>query len=120
MKGLIFVALLAVLGFSVYNWMQIRSLQEEIARLDAKVQQQQQAGGGTHAIMLQARIALEQAKAALNSSNVQEARAAFSSAQQKLAEAARTAGDKAAPGIQWLQEQAAAVGREVDRKVHGR
>ena len=80
MKGLIVVVLLALLGVSVYNWMQIRSLQQEIARLDAKVQQQQQASGVTDMVVLQARLALEQAKAALASSNVQDARAAFNNA----------------------------------------
>ena len=117
MKGLMALVLLALLGLAAYNYWEIRSLREEVALLERKVDQQQ-AGGLTDAVVARATLAIAQAKEALAHADMDKARALVDSGRRQLDDAVRTAGEKAAPVVKWFRDEASDLGQQVQDKVH--
>jgi len=116
MKGFMALVLMALLGLSAYNWVQINALKQDIARLDNYFREQQTSSGITDRAVAEAVRALARAREALSGANIDTARAAFDSARQKLAEAARTASQKTAPTVKWLEGQASELGRQMQER----
>ncbi len=120
MKGLLALLLVVAVAFSAYNWWQVQELKREVASLQVKVQEQQQASGPTDAVVGQATRMLGQARDAINHMDMSTAQRYAESARQTLAEAGRTAGQKAGPALHWLEGQASDLGRQIQDKVNSR
>lgn len=116
MKGFVALALLVLLGLSVHNWMQISALRQEVARLESRVGEQQSSQVSDR-ILAEAVRAFLRAQAALSGANVDTARDALEAARQKLAEAARITGEKTEPTLNWLEAQAAELGRQAQERL---
>lgn len=120
MKGFIALLLFLMIGISAFNYWQIKTLREEVAQLEQKVNQQQNGGGVADVVVGKATAALLQAKEALAHTDMDKARAAFDSARKYLDEAARGANEKAGPAVKWLKDEASDLGRQIQDKAHGR
>jgi hypothetical protein len=116
MKGFMALVALAALLLAGYNWWQIRSLREDFARLEQNVQEQQK-GGLTGQVVAGATLALAKAREALSHLDTDKALAALQDAQKKLSEAARTAGQAAAPYVKKLEDEASDLGRQIQDRM---
>jgi hypothetical protein len=119
MKGFIALVLVALLGLSAYNAWEIRTMREEIAALNQKVNTQSQSGI-TDEVVAKAAVALAQARDAMNRMDTTRARAAYETARQRLDEAAKVASAKAGPTVKWLRDEAADLGKQLQDKIDRR
>jgi hypothetical protein len=119
MKGFFALVLVALLGLSAYNYLEIRALRQEIASLNQKVNVQSQ-GGLTDEVVAKAAVALAQARDALNRMDTAQARGYYDTARRQLDEAARTASAKAGPTVKWLRDEASDLGRQLQDRVRRR
>lgn len=117
MKGLGGFAVIILLGLAAYNWWQVRELSDKVARLEVKVAEQQQGGGVADQTVAQAVRAIAQAKDAIGAVNMDSARGALNRAGDFLAQAGKTVGDKSAPTVNWLREQANSLSKQVQEKM---
>jgi hypothetical protein len=116
MKGFMGFVVVVLLGLTAYNWWEIRSLRQDIAALEQKVTSQQ-SGSVTDTVVAQATVALGQARQAISSMDWNRARIAYDDARKQLDQASKTAGDKAAPTVKWLEGQAAELGKQIKERV---
>ena len=118
MKGLLALVLVLMLGMSVYNWMEIRALRQEISDLRTKVDQSQ-SGGLTDQTLQKAMEMMVQARVALANTDWSKARTAYESARQQIGAAASAANEKAGPALRWLEDQARDIGKQIQQRVPG-
>jgi hypothetical protein len=114
-KGLAGVAILLMLGLSIYNWYEIRNLRQEIVRLEMKVNETN-GGGLSNQALDKAMELMVQARVALANTDWTKARSTYESARQQLSAAASTAGQKAAPTLRWLQDQAHEIENQINKR----
>ncbi len=119
MKGLIAVLFLALAAMSAFNYIQVQDLKQEVARMQAKLNEQQ-AGGVTDQVVAQAAQAIAQARDAISKMDTSRARTALDSAREYLANASKTASAKAGPTVKWLEEQASDLNKRVQDRIHGK
>jgi hypothetical protein len=119
MKGLAALAIVVMLGLSVYNWWEIRGLREDVQRLEAKVQQAQ-SGGVSEQAFQKAMDLLFQARVAMANTDWSKARNAYDSFSQQISAAANTAGHKASPALKWLENEAKDLRKQIERGVASR
>ena len=119
MKGFVAFVILILIAISGYNTWQVHELQQEIAQLNVKVKEQQ-SGGVTDEVVAQATRAIAAAREAIANTDMNSARTALDNARQKVAQAGRTASERAAPTVKWLEDQASELGRQVQDKFHGK
>jgi uncharacterized protein HemX len=118
MKGLIAVLLVVLLCLVGYNWWQIQTLRQEIARLEQKVDTRQ--ASLSDEVMIQATSALARVQEAVRSTDWNKARSAYDEARAKVEQVARAAGEKSGPALDWLKTQTSALGRQIQEQVPGR
>ena len=116
MKGIGVFAAIAALAFGVFNYWQVTQLRNEVALLKVQIAEQR-AGGVTDAVLARAALALAEARNAISGSKLEQARAALDTAKEYLGDARTTAGEKAAPRLKWLQEQAQGLSRQVQDRM---
>ena len=116
MKAFGVFATVVVLLFTGFTYWQVQELRKEVAILKLQLAEQR-AGGVTDAAVAQAVQAIAQARDAIGSTKLDNARAALESAKDYLSEAGKTASAKSAPTVKWLQEQAAGLSRDVQDRI---
>jgi hypothetical protein len=118
-KALLAFLILILLALAGFNFWQIRELNDKVARLEVKIQEQQ-AGGVTDRVVAEATQALARAKDAIARMDTTTARNYADSAKGLLMQAGKTASEKAAPTVRWLEDQAKDVGRQVQDKINSK
>ena len=116
MRAFAVLSVLAMLALTAFNYWQVQELRKEVTLLKLQLAERQ-GGGLTDVAVAQAARAIAQARDAIGHTNLDTARAALNTAKDYLADAGKTAGDKAAPTVKWLQEQASQLGRQVQERV---
>ena len=117
MKGFIAVLIIALIGFNVYNYMQVQDLKQQVARMEIKLNEQQ-SQGVTDRVVADATRALAQARDAISRMDTTTARTYAETARQTLERAGRTAGEKASSTIKWLGEQTSDLGKKIEERTH--
>src|SRR2546423_4661076 len=115
MKGLLALLFLALLGLNAYNYWEIRTLREEIATMQRKMDERETSA--TDAVVAKAMATLMQAREAVAHTDMSRARAMFDTARQQLDEAAKTASTKSAPAVKWLRDEASDLGKQIQSRV---
>lgn len=115
MKGLLALLIIGLIAFCGYNYMQVQELKQEVARLQTKLAEQQQAGA-TDRVVAEATRALAQAREAISRMDTTTARNYADNARDMLTRASHTAGEKAGPALKWLGEQASDLGGRLQGK----
>ena len=116
MKAFLAFLVSVMVGLSVFNYWQIHELKDQVARLELKIQEQQSAGM-TDKVVAEATQALASAKDAIVRMDTTTARNYADSAKDMLMKAGKTAGDKAAPTVKWLEGQAKDLGKQIQDKI---
>ncbi len=101
MKGLIALLLMATLGATAYNFVQVQQLRAEVILLRSQLAEQKHANN----LLADAIRSVQQAKDAMGRVDTRSASNALQQAGAKLQEAAKFAGEKAGPAIKWLEDQ---------------
>ena len=101
MKGLMVFLLVTVLAMTGYNWWQIQTLRQDIARLEQKVDARP--ATLSDQVIGQATAALLRVQQAVNNTDWNKAHTAYDDARAKVDQVARAAGEKAGPTIDWLK-----------------
>ena len=112
--GLLFIALI---GFCAFNYMQVQDLKQQVARLEIKLNEEQQQGVSDR-VVAEATRALIKAHDAISQMDPATARTYVENARVALERAGRAANEKAGPTMRWLGEQASALGKKVQDKVN--
>ena len=116
MKAFSIILLLGLLVSTAFNHWQVQQLRAEVAELKVQMANQQ-AGSLTNELVAKATAAILQARHAIGSAKVENAKAALNTAREYLAEAGKTAGAQAGPRLKWLQDQAQGIGRQIQDKA---
>lgn len=116
MKGFAVLLLVLMLGASVYNWYEIRSLRQEVAELQIKVENSKSAGLSDQALQ-KAMEMMFQARVALANTDWTKARSAYESARQQIGAAASAAGERTGPAVRWLEGQARDLGKQIQDHI---
>ena len=114
MKGFVVVLLLVLMGMVGYNWWQIQTLQQEIVRLEKKVDER------PLSLQEQALSAILRVQEAVKTTDWSRARTAYDEARAKVDQVARAAGDKGGQAIDWLKSQTSELGRQLQAHMPGR
>lgn len=117
MKGFLALLLLVFIALFGYNAWQIQQLRQEVAQLNIKVEEQRQNTSTTDQLVATATQALAQARQAVGNTDWEAARKKLETATTTLAQAGRTASDKAAPTVKWLEGQAADLSKQVQDRI---
>ncbi len=116
MKVVIAFVLMLFLLMTTYNWYEIHSLRQEITRLETNLKEQS-AKSETDDMIAKATVALGQARMAINSTDMNKARQAFETAKTNIDMASKTAREKSAPALKWIQDEANDLQKQVQQRL---
>jgi hypothetical protein len=116
MKGFMALVLVLLLGLACYNWWQIQTLRQEIARLEQKINEP----SVSDQAIAQAAAALERVRRAVSATDWNKARTAYDEARAKVDQVARAAGDRGGKTIDWLKQQTSDIGRQLQQRLPAR
>jgi hypothetical protein len=119
MRVLAVFAFIALAGLTAFNALQVRELKQEIAQLQLEMRHNEESRL-SDAIMSEAVVGLMKARSAMSNVDVTKARATLDDVSVKLQDAAKMAGDKSKPALDWLRNESAAVAKDLQNKIGGR
>jgi hypothetical protein len=115
MKAFIALLVIALIGFNVYNYMQVQDLKQQVARLEVKLNEEK-SQGLSDKVVADAVRTLAQARDAVTRMDTTTARNYVENARTALERAGQTASEKAAPTVKWLGEQASDLGKKLQNR----
>ena len=115
MKGFLALLLIVLLAACAHNWWQIRTMQQDLARIEQKLDEQP--ADVMTEVVTQAVRAVALARDALKNTDTDRARRALEGAQKSLEDATRAATKTAGPMLDQLKRQVADMNREVQKRL---
>lgn len=116
MRGLLAFLLTALLAVNLLTYWKLQQLQQQVAALEAHTKQAETTQTVTTALINRALPLLEQARAAVQRTDLQKARRLLAEASAQLDQAGQTVNAKTAPGLAWIRQQAQSLENQIHRR----
>lgn len=116
MKGFTAFLLLVLLALNLWNARQLQQLQAQVASLQNRVQQTQNADASLTDLFNRALPLLNQAREAVKQADFDRARKLLSETTDRVNQVSHAVGDKSAPVVSWLRQQARSLEAQMDKK----